>query len=593
MKMKKILLALILIFLSKDYSAFSQTIKTDININDFKNIIQEKIFVHQNSSFLLSGEYLFYKVYCLNTDNDNLSNFSKIAYVELIRNDKLLVFKHKIILKNGMGQGDFFIPTSVASGNYKLIAYTQWMRNGDISNFYQNDISIINPFQENQKEILVSDEYLNIEKTNSEINLTNNSKSNISKNKIIDLKTNSKTFSNRERVTLNINSLKNNLSNGNYSISVRKIDNLQIPNRHTSITYQNIDLQKIGSTSLTNKSITYLPELRGELISGKVLSKENHKPIHNAKVALSISGENYIFKIANTNQEGIFYFNIDNEYDNKNANIQILHNEPDKFILVINQLPTIDYNALEFYNFKITPESEQLVLKHSINNQIENAYSSEKPDSIKSVPQLTPFYNNKAKNYFLDDYTRFKTLRETFIEIIPEVYTRQKKENYTFHVRVYDLEIETGLLPLVIIDGSLIQNQNELQDFNTNKIKSISIVNKMYVYGSQVFEGIISINTFDGDYISTLFGDYVKNIELLKPLSNKIYFNQVYDQNNNLNRIPDFRRQLLWKPSFKFDKNKETITFYTSDVKGEFEICLEGFNIEGKPVSLKSIITVK
>ncbi|MCK5677420.1 MAG: hypothetical protein KAH72_02965 [Flavobacteriaceae bacterium] len=591
--MKKILLALILIFLSKDYSAFSQTIKTDININDFKNIIQEKIFVHQNSSFLLSGEYLFYKVYCLNTDNDNLSNFSKIAYVELIRNDKLLVFKHKIILKNGMGQGDFFIPTSVASGNYKLIAYTQWMRNGDISNFYQNDISIINPFQENQKEILVSDEYLNIEKTNSEINLTNNSKSNISKNKIIDLKTNSKTFSNRERVTLNINSLKNNLSNGNYSISVRKIDNLQIPNRHTSITYQNIDLQKTGSTSLTNKSITYLPELRGELISGKVLSKENHKPIHNAKVALSIPGENYIFKIANTNQEGIFYFNIDNEYDNKNANIQILHNEPDKFILVINQLPTIDYNALEFYNFKITPESEQLVLKHSINNQIENAYSSEKPDSIKSVPQLTPFYNNKAKNYFLDDYTRFKTLRETFIEIIPEVYTRQKKENYTFHVRVYDLEIETGLLPLVIIDGSLIQNQNELQDFNTNKIKSISIVNKMYVYGSQVFEGIISINTFDGDYISTLFGDYVKNIELLKPLSNKIYFNQVYDQNNNLNRIPDFRRQLLWKPSFKFYDNNETITFYTSDVKGEFEICLEGFNIEGKPVSLKSIITVK
>ena len=216
--MKKILIILIAIFLSKDYSAHSQTIKTDRNIDDFKNIAQEKIFIHQNSSFLLSGEYLFYKVYCLNTETNNLSNFSKIAYVELVRNDKSLIFKHKIILKNGMGQGDFFIPTSVVSGNYKLIAYTQWMRNGDILNFYQNDISIINPFQENQKEILVSDEYLNIEKTNTEINLTDNSKSNISKNKIIDLKTNSITFSNREKVILYINSLKNNLSNGNYSL---------------------------------------------------------------------------------------------------------------------------------------------------------------------------------------------------------------------------------------------------------------------------------------------------------------------------------------------------------------------------------------
>ena len=44
--------------------------------------------------------------------------------------------------------------TALESGNYKIIAYTQWMRNSDIQNFYQNDISIINPFQENQKSIL-------------------------------------------------------------------------------------------------------------------------------------------------------------------------------------------------------------------------------------------------------------------------------------------------------------------------------------------------------------------------------------------------------------------------------------------------------
>ncbi|NOQ92330.1 MAG: hypothetical protein GQ552_06390 [Flavobacteriaceae bacterium] len=587
--MKKILLAFILIFLSKDYSAHSQIKELEEKKSSFSVISQEKIFVHQNTSFLLTGEYLYYKVYCLNNETNNLSDFSKIAYVEMVGSDKDLVFRHKIILENGIGQGDYFIPTSVASGNYKLIAYTQWMRNGEISNFYQNDISIINPFQEDQMAILTNND---ISKVNPKTENKGNSIIYSNKNELIELNISSKELKNREKVTININSFKNKLAYGNYSISVRKIDSLQIPVRQTAKAFSNASQQKTTSTSIIN-SPKYLPELRGELFSGKVISRESKKPISNAKVALSIPGENYIFKIANTNQQGIYYFNIGKAYDSKNTNIQILHENPDKFELVFNQHDSINYDNLEFYKFRITSQEKELILNHSINNQIENAYSREKLDSLISASQIIPFYNDKAKNYLLDDFTRFKTLKETFIEIVPEVYSRQKKGSYTFHVRVYNSEIETGLLPLVIIDGNLIQNQNELLDLNSNKIKSISIVDKMYLYGSQIFEGIISINTFDGDYTSMISGGSVKNINLLKPLANKMYFNQVYGKTNSTNRIPDYRRQLLWEPNFKFNKDQETITFYTSDVKGAFEICLEGFNVEGNPVSLKDIFYVK
>lgn len=587
--MKKVLLAFILIFLSKDYSAHSQTTALEEKSSSISVISQEKIFVHHNTSFLLTGEYLYYKVYCLNNETNNLSDFSKIAYVELVSSDKDLVFRHKIILESGIGQGDYFIPTSVPSGNYKLIAYTQWMRNGEISNFYQNDVSIINPFQEDQVKIISND---SISKIEHKIDIKDNSVTYSHKNELIELNISSKELKNREKVTININSFKNKLAYGNYSISVRKIDSLKIPVRQTAKAFSNASQQKMTSTSIINNP-KYLPELRGELFSGKVISKESKKPISNAKVALSIPDENYIFKIANTNQQGIYYFNIGKKYDNENANIQILHENPDKFELILNKHEPLNYDRLEFSKFKITSQEKELILNHSINNQIENAYSREKLDSLKKAPQIIPFYNNKAKNYLLDDFTRFKTLKETFIEIVPEVYSRQKKGSYTFHVRVYNSEIETGLLPLVIIDGNLIQNQNELLDINPNKIKSISIVNKMYVYGSQIFEGIISINTFDGDYTNIPLDDYVKNIKLLKPLANKMYFNQVYGKTNITNRIPDYRRQLLWKPNFKFNKDRGTITFYTSDVKGAFEICLEGFNIEGEPVSLKDIFYVK
>ncbi len=587
--MKKLLFIFFTLLFFIDYSVNSQTNTTGKNKSDIINISQEKIFIHHNTSFLLTGEYLYYKVYCLNTENNNLSNFSKIAYVELINNERKTVFKHKIILKNGMGYGDYFVPTSLSSGNYKLISYTQWMRNSDIHNFYQNDISIINPFQENQKSILNDKSPSNIDQKNKSVNYNISSTEQKTTNRLVNLQVDSENFTNRNKVTLNIQALKLNSSYGNYSLSVRKIDDLEIPTRNTSLNYLN---SITNNTTVTNKTIAFLPELRGELLSGKVEYIESGSPAVNIKVALSIPGKNYIFKIANTNKNGVYYFNIDTEYDTKNANIQIIDTERKKYNLVIDYQLPVDYSSLEFYNLKITPDDKEIILAHSIGNQIENAYSSKKPDSIKNIETPPPFFNNKEKEFLLDDYTRFNTLKETFIEIIPEIYSQQKDEKFTFHVRIYDKEIETGLTPLVLIDGNLIQDQTELIDFNANKIEKINVVNDMYIYGSKLFEGVISIYTFDGNYKISSANNDIKNIQLSKPLDVKKYFNQIYYKNINSDRIPDFRRQLLWNPAIQLNKKDKTITFYTSDVHGKYEICLEGFTTEGKPVSLKKVIYV-
>jgi len=577
--MKKTLFILI-IFLNFSYLTFSQ-----------ENIAQERIFVHQNTSFLITGEYLYYKVYCINNETNNLSNFSKIAYVELINSNRNTVFKHKIILKNGIGNGDYFIPTSLNSGNYKIIAYTQWMRNSDIQNFYQNDISIINPFQENQKSILNDPSFS--QNNNISIDSNKTRKEESIDNKYFSLQINPKSFATRKKVTLNIHALMDGISYGNYSISVRKIDNLKIPVRNTSTTYMNSFKNKTSYSSPSNNPVEYLPELRGELLTGSVVLKENGSPANNIKVALSIPGKNYLFKIANTNKKGIYYFNIGEEYDYENANFQILDSDRDKYTLIIDKQLSLDYSGIDFFNFTINPSEKDLILMHSIANQIENAYAIKKLDSIKSLKTITPFFSNKSTDYVLDDYTRFKTLKETFIEIIPEVYSRQRNGVITFHVRIYGKEIESGLSPLVLVDGILIQDQTELFDFESSKIEKISVVDDMYMYGSKLFEGIISISTFNGDFQSSVSNDAIKNTKLSKPLVSKKYFNQVYNDQSKTVRIPDFRRQLLWIPELKLQKTDTNITFYTSDIYGDFEICLEGFTLKGQPVSLRQVITVK
>ncbi|HMI07679.1 MAG TPA: hypothetical protein VK528_09055, partial [Flavobacterium sp.] len=97
----------------------------------------ESIFIHANATTLVTGETLHCKLYCLNPVDRTASTISKIAYVELIGQDKKSVLKSKLYLENGAAPGDFFIPTTLKTGSYKLIAYTKWMLDNSASNFFE------------------------------------------------------------------------------------------------------------------------------------------------------------------------------------------------------------------------------------------------------------------------------------------------------------------------------------------------------------------------------------------------------------------------------------------------------------------------
>src|SRR5690606_10752976 len=88
-----------------------------------KAVPGEKIFVHYNASLLFPGEYLYYKIYNLNSTSNTPSTISKVGYVELVGENGEQVFQHMVPLEQGQGHGDFFIPTTLPSGNYKLLAY--------------------------------------------------------------------------------------------------------------------------------------------------------------------------------------------------------------------------------------------------------------------------------------------------------------------------------------------------------------------------------------------------------------------------------------------------------------------------------------
>ncbi|WP_148639374.1 hypothetical protein [Aquimarina longa] len=553
---------------------------------------KEHIFIHHNTTLLFSGEYLYYKVYCIDLKTQKKSYLSKIAYVELVGEDKKTVFRHKIRLEEGHGQGDFFIPVAVASGNYKLIGYTQWMKNEGLSSFFQSDINIINPYQRLQKE----------KKLNDNNQSTNNLLKDViyeSDDENVQLVVNAKNNTKRSAVSVLVKSLKKSLSYGNYSLSVRKIDTILIPSKHTA--KKNSEQYKKTEINYTKevKQHFFTPELRGELIYGKIKSKTPDFKESNKKIVISIpEEEQYQLKIATTDKKGFFKFNLDKKYSGSQALIQVLGDEKQQYDIQLHRPKDIDYSNLIFNTFTITPQMKDMILKRSIYNQINNAYFSVKPDTIKPFKKATPFYGDDIEVYNLDEYTRFPTVKETIVEIIDNVWidkTRKGKEVFKVRRKNYSAYNKVDLLPLVIIDGLMIQDHNDLINYNPKKIKRIKLSRKKYFYGSHMFLGVIDLETVDKDYYRKKTSNNIHTIELFKPLPEKKYFYQKYNETitSSTDRIPDFRQQLLWIPDFILDKEEIKIDFFTSDNIGDYEISLEGFTNEGVPVSTQTVITVE
>lgn len=552
----------------------------------------ENLFIHVNTTTFLTGETLYYKLYCLNPKNNSSSLISKIGYIELIDANRQTVFKNKAYLDNGKGYGDFFIPTTLKTGSYKLIAYTKWMLNKGRSSFYTMDINIINPF--------IPNESSNKEPGNTSLIVKKDSLKatplivpDATAEKSIALELDKKTYTNREEATLKIKLVSNELKTGNYSVSIRKTDALSVKKQMNTKEFIKQQSLRLASNPSNAKTI-FLPELRGEFISGKVISVKGLQDVGNKSVSLSIPGKPFIFKLVKTNLSGEFKFILDKTPDNSNAVIQVVDNMKENFSIVLDDPTAVDISQLDFPSeFAVSLNDKKAIEERSVAAQLENAYYSKKKDTIdrKSNPDI--FLGSAAKEYVLDDYTRFPTLKETITEVLIECHSRRKNNKSMIYLSNDKVDLDNYGPPLLLVDGLLLQDANEIFEYNVANIQKVSLINEGYVYGPKTFGGVISFETKTGDFQSKSEGNYVKKTDLQIPSYGKKYYAPDYKPGNLLERIPDYRYQLLWAPNVTTENNETLLTFFTSDVSGEFEIAVEGFTDKGMPISVKEIFEVK
>ena len=103
---------------------------------------QEKVYLHFDKPYYSSGETLWYQSYLVNAVTHRPGGRSSLLYVELLDPNNEVMEQHRLRVEEGVAHNGFVLPDSLPAGNYRVRAYTNWMRNFDEAYFFDHTFPV-------------------------------------------------------------------------------------------------------------------------------------------------------------------------------------------------------------------------------------------------------------------------------------------------------------------------------------------------------------------------------------------------------------------------------------------------------------------
>jgi hypothetical protein len=148
MKTKTFKLGLVLLCLLSSSVTWAQNASLTSLIQKLDEITgknaQEKVYLHLDKPYYAVGDNIWFKAYTINAKTGLPSTISGLLYVELINEKDSLTKQLKLPMRSGITWGDFKLTDSLTEGNYRIRAYTQWMRNAGPDFYFDKTIKIGN-----------------------------------------------------------------------------------------------------------------------------------------------------------------------------------------------------------------------------------------------------------------------------------------------------------------------------------------------------------------------------------------------------------------------------------------------------------------
>lgn len=564
-KMKKIKNTIILLLLP--FFTFGQIPSDSIN-KRFITSLKEEVICYTDRDLYLSGEEIWFSSAILINQKFDEDELSKVLYIELIGTDSIVIQKGKYLVENNVSSGNIQIPPETLSGVYFLRASTKYQRNKASPDFTFVPLTIVNteftlPNSDTQNQGKVENETF--------------------KNVIVS--PNKNKYRNREKVTLDIKWPDN--IQGVACVSVIR-NGTMLSN---GMLNQILNPDNDGHGDLAD-SVFYVPDIRGVSLSGSLRDKSTLQPLKNISVYLTVFGENKLLQVAKNQENGSFLFSLEDLEGTADVFVTV---DPGKFpnseLMISNDFSGSLQNMPET-SFMIDSTHKNILTAMLIGYESKKAFNLTNHHEYGRAAK-TNIPDNFDLSVTLDDFIELGSLEETFFEIIPAVSVKSDERGKYLAVTNYQTLV-TSRADLILLDNVAVFDVEELLKIPVSVIESIHVMNKPYYLGDQLFASIVSLKTKTGNFGGFKFPPQSIFLEYQNLTTNKTY--QAPDYATDILKqspVPDFRTTLYWNPSIKAGKSGYSISFYTSDDKGQFKILVRGITMMGDPVFGETFIEIE
>ncbi|MET2985073.1 carboxypeptidase-like regulatory domain-containing protein [Aureibaculum conchae] len=115
----------------------------------YSSSLTQKVFLHTDKNSYTKENKIYYSAYVTSENADSTFNDKDVLHIDIVNKGKIVDTK-TIKINNGRGSGVFNLSNSINPGNYKVVAYTNFMKNFDPNSFFVKDIKIYNPAEKVQ-----------------------------------------------------------------------------------------------------------------------------------------------------------------------------------------------------------------------------------------------------------------------------------------------------------------------------------------------------------------------------------------------------------------------------------------------------------
>ncbi|MDD6809816.1 MAG: hypothetical protein PUD78_06875 [Bacteroidales bacterium] len=506
----------------------------------------ERTYVCTDRHSYVAGEDVFCSVFCFDGGSGSLSDFSSVAYVELISPEGSAV-RVKMALQDGRGAGRLRLPSNLPTGNYRLIAYTALNRNEEDMDYFRGSrvISVYNTLSASRQESVVLDAApAAVEGKDHSYGAAVAGKDHsygaaAPAGLVMEQRGDSLFLRNSGTECLD------------FCLSLSISDALPDPEGPGLADF--LEARSGDRTTLRTDAKLSIPEYEGEIVSIRV-------PAMYSGVTAVLSGpglRNDIYS-STVDSTGLVSFYTGNIYGDRDLVFELNSRDVnDDFSLEVLSpfaSPELDRDGVP--ELHLNGSVAEDLKRRSVAMQISRHFGiDEYMDSLQLRPDLL-FKGGAMTVYEMDDYTRFPTMRETIVEYVREVHIRrQDGEPVLKIVPGKSFESYSSMLggnALVLVDGVPVSEHGRVLDLNPALLRRICIYPYDVSTGSCIYSGVVNFISFRGDMAGLQFPGRVRILDF-----HGVTFPVTVGAAEEDSLSPDYRYTRMWQPLLHLEAGEE------------------------------------